>query len=70
MILIITETDISGAVKGNSTSYSVPIYTGEFEGKFASDPNTLIEFPEIFEGLEYELKDIDLKDLQKIEENE
>lgn len=57
MIVISTDTH-NGYMRGNIIFYASPIKSGEHIGKFATSENALLEFPEIFETLNYEIVDL------------
>jgi len=59
--LLINTSEYNGAQKGVNTFYAAPIKSGVHLGKFATSENALLEFPEIFENLEYEIVDLDPK---------
>jgi hypothetical protein len=59
MILINTQ-EYNGTQKGVNTFYAAPIKSGQHIGKFATSENALLEFPEIFETLTYEIVDLEL----------
>jgi len=54
----------NGTQKGVNTLTSVQIKSGQHKGKFATSENSLLEFPEIFENLEYEIVELDVMDFQ------
>jgi hypothetical protein len=60
MIVISTDTN-NGYIRGNIIFYAAPIKSGEHIGKFATSENALLEFPEIFENLEYEVVELEPK---------
>jgi hypothetical protein len=60
MNYILTNTNqYNGTQKGVNTFYASPILSGEHLGKFATSENALLEFPEIFKTLTYEVVDLD-----------
>jgi hypothetical protein len=58
-MIIINTNQYNGTKKGVNTFYSAPIKSGEHIGKFGTSENALLEFPEIFENLTYEIVDLD-----------
>jgi hypothetical protein len=58
-MIIINTNQYNGTKKGVNTFYAAPIKSGEYIGKFATSENALLEFPEIFENLDYEIVDLD-----------
>jgi hypothetical protein len=60
-MIIINTNEYNGTQKGVNTFYASPIKSGEHIGKFATSENALLEFPEIFENLDYEIADLDPK---------
>jgi hypothetical protein len=59
MILLNTNQN-NGTQKGVNIFFAAPIKSGEYIGKFATSENALLEFPEIFETLTYEIVDLEL----------
>ena len=57
--LIINTNQYNGTRVGINIFYALPILSGEHIGKFATSENALLEFPEIFENLTYEIVDLD-----------
>ena len=58
-MIIINTNQYNGTQKGVNTFFASPILSGEHIGKFATSENALLEFPEIFENLTYEVVDLD-----------
>ena len=58
-MIIINTNQHNGTQKGVNTFYAAPILSGQYIGKFATSENALLEFPEIFQNLEYEIVDLD-----------
>ncbi len=58
-MIIINTNQYNGFQKGVNTFFATPIKSGEHIGKFATSENALLEFPEIFETLTYEVVDLD-----------
>jgi len=56
---IINTNEYNGTQKGVNIFFAAPIKSGEHLGKFATSENALLEFPEIFETLTYEIVDLD-----------
>lgn len=54
---------LNGIRQGVNEFYSVLIKSGNYKGKWAISPNALLEFPDIFENLEYIIDDIDAQNL-------
>jgi hypothetical protein len=57
--LVINTNQYNGTRVGINIFYALPILSGEYIGKFATSENALLEFPEIFENLTYEIVDLD-----------
>jgi hypothetical protein len=57
--LLINTSEYNGTQIGVNTFYATPIKSGAHIGKFATSENALLEFPEIFENLDYEIVDLD-----------
>jgi hypothetical protein len=60
-MIIINTSEYNGTQKGVNTFFASPILSGEYIGKFATSENALLEFPEIFENLTYEIVDLEPK---------
>jgi hypothetical protein len=58
-MIIINTNEYNGTQIGVNTFFASPILSGEYIGKFATSENALLEFPEIFETLTYEIVDLD-----------
>ena len=58
-MIIINTNQYNGTQKGVNTFFAAPIKSGAHIGKFATSENALLEFPEIFEKLTYEVVDLD-----------
>jgi hypothetical protein len=54
-MIIINTNQYNGTQKGVNTFYAASILSGEHIGKFATSENALLEFPEIFQNLTYEV---------------
>jgi hypothetical protein len=57
--LLINTSEYNGTQIGVNTFFAAPIKSGEHIGKFATSENALLEFPDIFENLNYEIVDLD-----------
>jgi len=57
--ILINTNQNNGTQKGVNVFYAAPIKSGEHLGKFATSENALLEFPEIFENLTYEIVHLD-----------
>jgi hypothetical protein len=57
--VIINTNQYNGTQKGVNTFFATSILSGEHKSKFATSENALLEFPEIFENLTYEVVDLD-----------
>jgi hypothetical protein len=58
-MIIINSNQYNGTQKGVNVFYCAPILSGQYIGKFATSENALLEFPEIFKNLTYEVVDLD-----------
>jgi hypothetical protein len=58
-MIIINTKQYNGYTIGVNTFNSTQILSGQYIGKFATSENALLEFPEIFQTLEYEIVDLD-----------
>jgi hypothetical protein len=56
--IVINTNEYNGTQKGVNVFFAAPIKSGEHIGKFATSENALLEFPEIFENLTYEIVDL------------
>lgn len=63
-MIVINTNEYNLTKKDNLVFYSSPIKSGEHIGKYATSENALLEFPEIFENLTYEVVDLDAKDFE------
>ena len=59
--ILINTSEYNGTQKGVNSFFAAPIKSGEHIGKFATSENALLEFPEIFEILTYEVVDLEPK---------
>jgi hypothetical protein len=60
-MVIINTKEYNGTRIGVNIFSATPIKSGEHIGKFATSENALLEFPEIFENLTYEVVDLEPK---------
>jgi hypothetical protein len=58
-MIIINTNQYNGTQLGVNIFYVSPIKSGQHIGKFATSENALLEFPEIFKNLTYEVVDLD-----------
>jgi hypothetical protein len=59
-MIIINTNQYNGYTIGVNNFNSTQILSGQYIGKFATSENALLEFPEIFETLTYEIVDLKL----------
>jgi hypothetical protein len=55
---------LNGIRQGVNEFYSVLIKSGNYKGKWAISPNALLEFPEVFNEIEYEEAEINSEDFE------
>jgi len=60
-MIVINTSEYNGIKKGVNIFYASPIKSGAHIGKFATSENALIEFPEIFENLSYQIIELEPK---------
>jgi len=63
-MIVINTSEYNGIKKGVNIFYASPIKSGAHIGKFATSENALIEFPEIFENLSYQIIKLEPKVFQ------
>ena len=63
-MIIIDTSEYNLTKKSNLVFYAAPILSGQHIGKFATSENALLEFPEIFENLTYDIVDLDASAFQ------
>ena len=63
-MIIINTNEHNGTLKGVNIFYAAEILSGQHIGKFSTSENALLEFPEIFENLDYEIVDLDASAFQ------
>lgn len=64
-MLVINTNQYNGVQIGVNVFYAAPIISGEYIGKYAADENSLNDFPEIFNNIEYEKVDLPISVFQK-----
>jgi hypothetical protein len=57
--IIIDTNEYNGIQNGVNIFYSAPIYNGDFINKFATSESALIDFPELFKTIEYEIGELE-----------
>ena len=63
--VIINTNEYNGYSKGVNFFYASLILSGEHINKYATSKNALLEFPEIFDNIEYEIADLDATAFQR-----
>jgi hypothetical protein len=57
--IIVNTNEYNGTQNGVNIFYASPIYNGTYINKFATSESALIEFPELFENIPYEIGDLE-----------
>jgi hypothetical protein len=56
---IINTSEYNGVQNGVNIFYAAPIYNGQYINKFATSESALIDFPELFKTIEYEIGELE-----------